>query len=461
MHRFWVAAAMVGAVFGAPKSGQTDAGLQVAAVRFQRSGGSTLIEGMVSVPFAAVSRLEGDEASGFGAYRVTMVVRDTSGLVLTRQQWSQRVPARLLRVAGGSAVELFRFAAQPGEYRVEVAVADSASGRVTHGQVAFSAFADSPRASDLLLSPSIRAASGPDDTVAAGGELRHAGLFITAQPEPVLTPSSTGLYYYVELYSEAATTVAVSARILAQDGREVIARAPEDVQVAAGGGIAASGLNLTGLPEGQYQLELVLGFGDTTVTRRAGFRMAGFGTQQEATAVAEGGSEDLFGRLAEDQLDSLYRPLVYILEGNERGVYEDLSLEGKRNFLRRFWARRDPTPGTVANEAQRSYYNAIATADREFAEGGAASVPGWRTDRGRVYLRYGPPDEVLKRPQAGATQPYEVWKYTRSRNRKFVFLDRTGLGNYQLIYTDERREPSLPNWESLLGTEAAEDVRRF
>src|SRR6185503_1897436 len=151
-----------------------------------------------------------------------------------------------------------------------------------------------------------------------------------------------------------------------------------------------------------------------------------------------------------------YQPLVYLMDESERRVYQGLSIDGKRNFLRQFWTRRDPTPATPANEAQTRYYRGIEEANRRFREGGAASVPGWRTDSGRILIRYGEPDEKLSRPQAGMTRPYEVWKYTRARPRKFVFLDETGFGHYVLLYSDERREPSRPDWQSVLGFEAAQ-----
>src|SRR2546425_12743048 len=64
-------------------------------------------------------------------------------------------------------------------------------------------------------------------------------------------------------------------------------------------------------------------------------------------------------------------------------------------------------------------------ANRRFREGGAAEIPGWRTDRGRIFIKYGPPQEMMQRPQAGNTLPYEVWKYTRNRALKYVFLDQT------------------------------------
>jgi GWxTD domain-containing protein len=173
------------------------------------------------------------------------------------------------------------------------------------------------------------------------------------------------------------------------------------------------------------------------------------------------GFQDEYTKLNPREADSLYRPLVHIMEDNERGVFESLSLSGKRNFLRQFWARRDPSPGTPENESRDKYYKAIDEANRRFREGGAAEVPGWRTDRGRIFIRYGEPDEKLSRPQAGATRPYEVWKYTRGRPRLFVFMDETRFGHYTLLYTNERREPSQPNWESILGREAVQEIIRF
>lgn len=200
-------------------------------------------------------------------------------------------------------------------------------------------------------------------------------------------------------------------------------------------------------------------FPDSVVSRSAAFHMGGFETDRALAQVGETG--DRYSRLHDAELDSAYAPLVHIMESDERGVYEGLSLEGKRNYLRRFWAKRDPTPGTSANEAEVDYYRRILVANRRYREGGAAGIPGWRTDRGRVYIRYGDPDETLRRPQAGSTPPYEVWKFTSGRVRKFVFLDQTRFGNYGLIYTDELREPSRSDWQELLGPEAVQDVQRF
>ncbi len=178
-------------------------------------------------------------------------------------------------------------------------------------------------------------------------------------------------------------------------------------------------------------------------------------------AVLTAQQDTTFSTSSEAKLDSLYGPLVYLMKADERGRYGSLALEGKRAFLRQFWKRRDPTPETAANEARTSFYERVATVNRTFREGGAAEIPGWRTDRGRIYLKYGPPTAVLTRPRPASTNPYEVWRYEKRRLLKFVFLDLTRFGNYTLVWTDDRHEASRPDWSVLLGPEAVEDAMRF
>ena len=96
---------------------------------------------------------------------------------------------------------------------------------------------------------------------------------------------------------------------------------------------------------------------------------------------------------------------------------------------------------------------------RRYREGGASAIPGWRTDRGRIFIKYGAPDEILERKVQTGLMPYEIWKYTRQRNLKYVFMDLTRFGNYQLIYTDDRRERSRPDWQELLGVDGLRDLQ--
>lgn len=435
--------------------------LGLRAVRFFRAAGAqTVVDVLCQVPFALLEPLGGPR--GAGAYRMQVSVRDSTGLELVSQGWAQGVPAQTLRLPRASTVEHLSFAAVAGRYAVSVAVTDSASGRVTRGGAEVVAFGEHPRASDLLLGTGIRTA-GPADT-AADGELRKGNVLIAASQRPMLTPQQTRLAYYLEMYTEAPESVTIALRVVRADGSPVIAVAPQRTGLDAGGGVTRGAIDLAGLPPGSYRLEATVARGDT-VRREAEFGMTGFETGT-AIAGARAAEElnrprDPFATMGEAELDTLYTPLLYLMTGDEQGVYPSLTLDGKRNYLRQFWAKRDPTPESPRNEAQEEFYRLIAEANREFGEPGAAAIPGWRTDRGRIFVRYGRPDEVFYRPLEGKTNPYVVWKYTRNRPLKYVFMDLTNFGNYALIWTNDRREPSRPNWEALLGPEATEEVLRY
>lgn len=418
-----------------------------------------MVDVFCRVPFALLDPVARGPG-GVAAYRIAIGVRDSAGLALLEQAWTQTVPARVLSMARGSTIEHFTFAARPGRYTVEVAITDSASGRVTRQTLAVSGYAGSPGASDLLLASDLRQASGPADTAPRVGEIRKGALFLGASGRPVLTPQQAQLGYYAEIYLAEPETVAVAMRVTRPDGGQVIAIAPQQLALGAGGGAARGLVPLAGLPPGDYRLELTVQGRSGAQARVAAFGMAGFETEAALAAVAPG-PRDAFEGMSEAQLDTLYAPLVYLMTESEQGLFPTLSPDGKRSYLRQFWGRRDPTPGTARNEVQEDYYRRIADANQRFREGGSAQIPGWRTDRGRIFLKYGAPDEVLSRPQASSANPYEVWKYTRGRALKYAFLDQTRFGNYALIWTDDRREPSRPNWQELLGPDAVLDVERF
>lgn len=437
-------------------------GVEVSAARFYRPGAAeTLVDVFCRVPLALLDRLVLGPPGGQAVYRIAVSVRDSSGLELVKQSWAQVVAADVLRVPGAQTTEHFAFAARAGRYAVEVTVTDSATGRVSRKRVEVRAFGGPPSASDLLLASGMRAAGDAVDTVPRGGEIRKGELFIQTSGDPVLTPEQSRLGYYEEVYPARAESAAVTLRVLNAAGRQVIATPPQRVALGAGGGVAEGLVDLAGLPPGQYRLEAVVTAPDSAIVRDAEFGVAGFETAAKLAELARPVSTDPFASLSEAQLDSLYAPLVYLMKADEQGIFSTLTVDGKRTYLRRFWASRNPNPSAGKNDEMDRFYAYVREANARYGEGGMSRVPGWRTDRGRIFIRDGPPDEVLNRAQSGPTKPYEVWKYTRGRPRKYIFMDLTQFGNYTLIYSDDRTEPTLPNWDVLLGTEAMDDAMRF
>src|ERR1700682_5803399 len=95
------------------------------------------------------------------------------------------------------------------------------------------------------------------------------------------------------------------------------------------------------------------------------------------------------------ELETPYRKwlnedVAYIITDEERTAFKRLQTDEEREqFIENFWLRRDPTPDTMENEFKEEHYRRIAYANETFASG----IPGWKTDRGRMYITYGPPDE--------------------------------------------------------------------
>ncbi|RKX71772.1 hypothetical protein DRP53_00360 [candidate division WOR-3 bacterium] len=103
----------------------------------------------------------------------------------------------------------------------------------------------------------------------------------------------------------------------------------------------------------------------------------------------------------------------------------------RRQAYEEFWKSRDPTPGTEENELKEEYLARIRYAEENFKMGDL----GWRSDRGKIYIKYGPPDEIESHPFEAATRAYEIWYYY-NRNLKFIFIDRYGFGRYELLYPE-------------------------
>ncbi len=132
----------------------------------------------------------------------------------------------------------------------------------------------------------------------------------------------------------------------------------------------------------------------------------------------------------------LDQDVAYIISDEERAAFQKLATDEERTmFIQQFWERRDPTPGTVENEFKLEHYRRIAYANRRFQT--LAGRPGWQTDRGHMWIVYGPPDELEEHPQGSQTRsPYQVWLYWHVEGigdrLTVTFIDRTGTRDYRL-----------------------------
>lgn len=150
-----------------------------------------------------------------------------------------------------------------------------------------------------------------------------------------------------------------------------------------------------------------------------------------------------------------------IITDEEKKAFKALSTDEEReNFIELFWGRRDPNPDTEENEYREQYYERVAYANEHFTSG----MPGWKTDRGRIYIAWGKPDSVESHPSGGSynrpsyegggditAYPFEIWFYRHLDNvgdgLEIEFVDPTGSGEYRLARDANEKNAlsSVPN----------------
>ena len=455
-------AAALGLFPTAREARQSEAALTVRAVRFYRAElKQTRVKGLVQIPLAAIAPVPGESE---GSYAVGVRVADSTGLTLFHQDWVNHVRSGA-GAADQYAVEIIDFAVSPGQYRFEVNVQDSVSGRKLSSAVDLEALSDTSSASDLLISPGMRV---PVDSEAGPrpGEFRTGNNLITAAAEVTITPLRPKVFYLLEAYSPSEDKGTLSVMVADTAGKKLLQTTALPITVAAGGSILKGQVDLTGLPPGAFTLTAEMKLQDRIVRRSGDFVMAPLeetlARDSARRAVSRVSDEGYFAEMTTDQLEQAKAPLIYIATSGELEAWNDkLSIAAKRKFLAQFWESRDPTPGTARNERREGFYEAIDYANRTYREGGRKAQAGWRSDRGRIYARNGAPAEVYRRQQEGRAPPYEVWRYSTGKGEYYIFADRSGFGAYTLIYSNDLKEPGLPGWAELLGAPAVADAGRF
>jgi len=147
----------------------------------------------------------------------------------------------------------------------------------------------------------------------------------------------------------------------------------------------------------------------------------------------------------------------YLITDEEKVAFKRLKTDEERQqFVEQFWLRRDPTPDTEENEFKEEHYRRIAYANDHYASG----IPGWKTDRGKIYIKYGAPDEIDSHPSGGSyerpieegggetsTFPFEKWRYRFiegvGTGVEIEFVDTTMSGEYHITLDPEEKDALL------------------
>src|SRR6266545_6814985 len=164
----------------------------------------------------------------------------------------------------------------------------------------------------------------------------------------------------------------------------------------------------------------------------------------------------------EEKVKSVYKrwkdeDVRWIITDEERKIFDSLKTDDEREqFIEGFWYRRDPDPDTDVNEYREEYYTRIAYANEHYTSG----IPGWETDRGRIYIMFGKADQIETHPSGGSydrpawegggttsTYPFEIWWYRYiegvGSDVEIEFVDPSGSGEYHIARSPDEKDALL------------------
>jgi len=283
-------------------------------------------------------------------------------------------------------------------------------------------------------------------------------IYILPNPSKTFSVFSPLLYFYFEAYNlksdeQGKSNYQYKYYISDMKGKRVREYPAKEKQSELSTIAEANGINVIALKNGNYNLTvefLDLNRNESLYIKKkfAVSKPQRKSTNEQIAAKIEGYEE--YADFSKNQLMDEFKKLKYIASRNEIRVFKSIEeTEGMKRFLSQFWNRRDFNPETPHNEYKQLYFSNLQMVNAQYS---TTFKEGWRTDRGRVILIYGQPDEIERFPSSLNSQPYEIWHfYSLEGGSKFIFSDLSGNGNYELLHSTFRNEIKDPDWQLRIG----------
>jgi GWxTD domain-containing protein len=364
----------------------------------------------ISLSNAALQFVRTDDGRWQAAYDVIASLEPEAGSDPVEESWQQSVSVDTFDetlLTGETIVFQTDLALPPGEYDLELSVRDR---NADHGSEV-SGTLNVPTLPDARLALSepvlLRLYRPADD----GTEyVVHPSHYYPSTPERIdFLAEASGASS-----SAAPYTLRVSLVPEGEDAEPVGPTYTDALTPDSAGILEAFGsLEKPGVQFGEFELTFEL-------TDAAGNVVA-----SESTPIMIAGSSAWIAANWEDALDLI----TYEATEDEMEILEDIEEPARRlEAWACFWEIRDPAPATAINEALVGYFERIETANRTWR---SALRPGYKSDRGRVYMTLGPPDEIIERSMPAGPVPFEIWRYY-DYNVEIRFVDRIGFNNYEI-----------------------------
>jgi GWxTD domain-containing protein len=316
---------------------------------------------------------------------------------------------------------------------------------------------DKPMISDVVLASSIREAKAEDER----NPFYKNGLVVFPNPDRKYLKAKADLFYYTELYNlisgRAYGDYLYKTEITRMDGSIVqdskIQKYPKNILQDAMA--VYEQLQTTGVDTGSYQLQIMLydSSGIEVAHQSKVFAIvepaAMKSSKADKTDFDAQFQKSSFAKLAGDALDEEFSSLKYILPNDQQIIAKHMGTDdAKRRFLFNYWLSQDENQSNAENAHYIQHKQRVASASLNFKE---FNRKAWKTDRGRVFIIYGAPNNIERFPSSIDQLPYEVWSYDNIENGvEFVFADLSGNRSYTLLHSTKIGEVYNPDYSTLI-----------
>lgn len=273
-----------------------------------------------------------------------------------------------------------------------------------------------------------------------------AGLYGTGLPE---------MYYYAELFSLTPANLGGNYSVvytILSSNNDTLFRSVKEFQTKAVSKVDFGKFQVDTLQSGTYRFSIALFSSDNMLKAESDKKFYIFSGQAAVNEKDKSGGflTSEFANMSDKQLADEYEKMIYIMPEKQYEQYKLFkSIDDKRKYLYNFWKSIDPKPETPMLESRINYLKMVNEANQAFKE---SYNKGWKTDRGRIYIVYGKPDDIERYPFETSTKSYEVWKYNAVEGGgecQFIELQpMTGI--YWLVNSTFRNELQNPNWREQL-----------
>ncbi len=366
--------------------------------------GQTKVEVFIQVPYHSIQFLKEDD--GFhGKYSVTVSFLDEKGVKLFAEKiWNERIFVKKFKITYSkkiSNISRKTFFLEPGVYLIRTSVEDKETKKEFVKTLKFKVrdFSADVSISSILFVSKMDVKKGHNKIVA------NISRNVAKQVH--------GIPIYYELYSNKKMDV-FADYILFDKEQDAIFSETVPVKIDSGVNHIFYTAKDTTLNLGNYEFNIVIK--DKNNDKLVETKRAFFSKWVDAPSNIT-------------DLETAIKQLEYIATDDQINYIEEAKTkEEKIKRYKEFWKSKDPNPLTEDNQAFNEYYRRINLANKNFTYYGK---PGWKTDRGMVFIVLGPPNNITDRPFDSYNKPYVVWDYY-SLNRSFTFVDVTGFGDFRL-----------------------------